>query len=60
MYAGTRVVARGVVEDLAAGTASARVLTTTAATLDQGARVQFSENPAFDGLSFGAGTAARP
>lgn len=58
MYTGTQVVARGVVEDLAAGTATARVLQATTTALDEGARAQFGEPGAFGGVSLGIGTAA--
>jgi hypothetical protein len=55
MYAGSQVVAQGVVEDLTAGQAAARVVKTLAGTvqLEQGARVQFSEQTAL-----GAGSPA--
>lgn len=45
MYAGARVVARGIIEDLSAGKAAARVIKTDAPTvqLEQNARVQFAE-----------------
>jgi hypothetical protein len=51
MYTGSQVVARGVVEDLAAGTATARVLQSTTAALEQGARAQIGEPGAFGSLS---------
>jgi hypothetical protein len=57
MYAGTTVAARGVVEDLAAGTATARVLHATTAALDQGARVQLGEPGAFGGATLGIAAA---
>ena len=57
MYTGTQVVARGVVEDLATGTATARVLQATTSALDTGARAQFGEPGAFGGVSLGIGSA---
>jgi hypothetical protein len=59
MYTGTAVVARGVVEDLATGTATARVLQATTSALDIGTRAQFGEPGAFGGVSLGIGS-ARP
>ena len=49
MYAGNQVVAQGIVEDLAAGQAAARVVKTLTETvqLEQGARVQFGEQAVF-------------
>jgi hypothetical protein len=58
MYTGSQVVARGVVEDLATGAATARVLHATTAALEQGARAQFGEPGAFGGVSLGVGIAA--
>jgi hypothetical protein len=47
LYKGADVVARGVVEDLSAGTAAARIIHATKnETLAQGARVQFTPAPA--------------
>jgi hypothetical protein len=47
LYKGADVVARGVVEDLTAGVAAARIIhAETSETLAQGARVQFTEAPA--------------
>jgi hypothetical protein len=58
LYTGPRVVARGVVEDLAAGTATARVLDASATALEPGARAQFGEPGAFGTLGPGLAGAA--
>jgi hypothetical protein len=61
MYSGAEVVARGVVEDLSAGKAAARVVQTSRAAvqLDEGARVQFANAPHPDGSPASAGKGLR-
>lgn len=57
MYSGSQVVARGVVENLASGQATARVLTTTSSqlTLDVNSKVHFAAPDAFERNPFTAG-----
>src|SRR5438309_1255811 len=57
MYAANQVVARGVVENLSSGTATARILTTTSAnfTLAANSKVHFAAPDAFERNPFTAG-----
>lgn len=57
MYSGNQTVARGVVEDLSAGQATARILTTTSddLSLPANSKVQFAAPDAFERNAFTAG-----